>query len=366
MARFDEKNSQYKGVQCHECEGYGHIRTECATFLKKHKKSLTTSWSDDDESEGDGDGERESAKHIATLSSRLFSNIESCEQDLAYDDLAVFHKKLSDRNTDTCKQLEEQKNITNKLENDRISYQAKISELNNKVTLLNSQFSHAMKQVKRMSAGTNPTLCKRMLPHPGKGVVLMRGVNTKENYYLWEPHRKSKNGYLTGMLSMMLQHQVTPKELNIPHLSSINNEKSSQVSCSHEKQSSSIVDRTLETKQLDELSDKFEICPHEKLKELNNSMRVVPHSLLHTNPGFMSQTDLKSPTTRNNSSPIITFSFASSEFKNIHLFASHPFQMSHSFIFTNHHQQHQTNKISFPAFSKPWTLNFKEPTLQFL
>jgi len=27
MARSDEKKSQYKGVQCHECEGYGHIRT---------------------------------------------------------------------------------------------------------------------------------------------------------------------------------------------------------------------------------------------------------------------------------------------------------------------------------------------------
>ena len=37
MARSNDKNSQYKGVQCHECEGYGHIRTECATFLKKTK-----------------------------------------------------------------------------------------------------------------------------------------------------------------------------------------------------------------------------------------------------------------------------------------------------------------------------------------
>ena len=58
--RPDEKRNQYKGVQCHECEGYGHIRTECATFLKKQKKSLTVSWSDDDEHEGDG--ERESIK----------------------------------------------------------------------------------------------------------------------------------------------------------------------------------------------------------------------------------------------------------------------------------------------------------------
>jgi len=27
VARADEKNPQHRGVQCHECEGYGHIRT---------------------------------------------------------------------------------------------------------------------------------------------------------------------------------------------------------------------------------------------------------------------------------------------------------------------------------------------------
>ncbi|MCI48670.1 gag-protease polyprotein [Trifolium medium] len=32
--RTDEKTNQRKGVQCHECEGYGHIRSECATYLK--------------------------------------------------------------------------------------------------------------------------------------------------------------------------------------------------------------------------------------------------------------------------------------------------------------------------------------------
>ncbi|MCI63402.1 gag-protease polyprotein, partial [Trifolium medium] len=33
-----EKPNKGKGVQCHECEGYGHIRTECATYLKKQKR----------------------------------------------------------------------------------------------------------------------------------------------------------------------------------------------------------------------------------------------------------------------------------------------------------------------------------------
>jgi len=55
--RTDEKSTQSKGVQCHECEGYGHIRTRCATFLKRQKKSLNVSWSDDDDSEGEVESE---------------------------------------------------------------------------------------------------------------------------------------------------------------------------------------------------------------------------------------------------------------------------------------------------------------------
>ena len=180
MSRSDDNNSQYKGVQSHDCEGYGHIRTECATILKKQKKSLIVSWSDDDESEGDE--ERESTKHVAALTSRVLSDAESCDENLTCDELAVSHIKLSNRNTDTCKQLEELINITNKLEDERIRHQAKISELNNKVTLLNSQFSHVIKQVKTMSTEkNNPTLSKRMMSHPEKGDVLMRGVKTKEN-----------------------------------------------------------------------------------------------------------------------------------------------------------------------------------------
>lgn len=104
MAWPDGMNSQYKGVQCHECEGYDHIRPECATFLKKQKKSLTASWSEDDKSDLNGEGE--SANHIAALSSTNFCYIKPYKEDLGYDDLAMFHKNPSDRNIDTCLQLE--------------------------------------------------------------------------------------------------------------------------------------------------------------------------------------------------------------------------------------------------------------------
>jgi len=114
MARSDEKNSQYKGVECHKCEGYGHIRTECATYLKKQKKRLTVSWYDDDESEGDG--ERDSSKHVAAMTGRISSDNNSCDENFAYNELVVTYRNLNNKNTDICKQLEEQKGITYQLE----------------------------------------------------------------------------------------------------------------------------------------------------------------------------------------------------------------------------------------------------------
>ncbi|KAK2456850.1 gag-protease polyprotein [Trifolium repens] len=34
----EENSTQGKGVQCHECEGYGYIRSECGTYQKRQKK----------------------------------------------------------------------------------------------------------------------------------------------------------------------------------------------------------------------------------------------------------------------------------------------------------------------------------------
>ncbi|WJX12437.1 hypothetical protein P8452_02940 [Trifolium repens] len=58
----EEKSTQGKGVQCHECEGYRHIRSECGTYQKRQKKGLTVSWSDEDTDE-----EGESARHVTAL-----------------------------------------------------------------------------------------------------------------------------------------------------------------------------------------------------------------------------------------------------------------------------------------------------------
>ncbi|XP_062103129.1 uncharacterized protein LOC133814150 [Humulus lupulus] len=46
----DNKN---RGIQCRECDGYGHIQAECANTQKRKKKALVITWSDSEE-EKDG------------------------------------------------------------------------------------------------------------------------------------------------------------------------------------------------------------------------------------------------------------------------------------------------------------------------
>ncbi|PNX88587.1 retrotransposon-related protein [Trifolium pratense] len=91
--------------ECHECEGFGHIRTEYATYLKKQKKGLTVSWSDEDDSEG----EVESAKHINALTGVCTSDTESCDEELTFDELVESYKELCLKSEEVCRTLEKQK-----------------------------------------------------------------------------------------------------------------------------------------------------------------------------------------------------------------------------------------------------------------
>ncbi|GAU38940.1 hypothetical protein TSUD_372690, partial [Trifolium subterraneum] len=91
-SKGDEKPTVNKGIQCHECEGYGHIRTECGTYLRKQKKSLVVSWSDEEESEGEKDFE--AANHVRVLTGIVESDTESCDEELTFEELATTYKEL--------------------------------------------------------------------------------------------------------------------------------------------------------------------------------------------------------------------------------------------------------------------------------
>ncbi|XP_020865690.1 uncharacterized protein LOC110224191 [Arabidopsis lyrata subsp. lyrata] len=63
--RIDEElRSSSKNVQCFECKGYGHVRSECANLQKHKKKAMNVVTSD---SETDSDEEEEDLKNFVAL-----------------------------------------------------------------------------------------------------------------------------------------------------------------------------------------------------------------------------------------------------------------------------------------------------------
>ncbi|GAU45662.1 hypothetical protein TSUD_293710 [Trifolium subterraneum] len=146
--KIDEKPAQSKGIQCHECEGYGHIRTKCATFLKKQKKSLNVTWSDVDESEEEG--ESDVAKHVTVLTGIVTSDTESCDEEVSYDELAETYRDLCLVSVEKCKELEKQKKLNSQLQGEKISLLSKIDDLQKKVNNLTSNLDAANEEIDKL------------------------------------------------------------------------------------------------------------------------------------------------------------------------------------------------------------------------
>ncbi|KAK2448482.1 gag-protease polyprotein [Trifolium repens] len=147
----EEKSNQSKGVQCHECEGYGHIRSECGTYQKRQKKGLTVSWSDENFEE-----ENESARHVTALAGTCVSDCDSDEDgDVSYEELACTYKELVTRFEEMCRILEKQKKTINKLQAEVNIQIEKATQAEEKVFQENSQMDDLRKRVSQLNSGAN-------------------------------------------------------------------------------------------------------------------------------------------------------------------------------------------------------------------
>src|SRR4051812_48024671 len=146
--KSEEKYNHSKGIQCHGCEGYGHIKAECPTYLKKQKKGLSVSWSDED---SESDFEEESAKHVTALTGVCNSD----EDELSFEELATSYRKLCIRSAEVCQQGEKQKKYIAQLEANNKELNETISELNGEIILLQSKLDQMSKSVKMLNSGTD-------------------------------------------------------------------------------------------------------------------------------------------------------------------------------------------------------------------
>ncbi|KAK2410077.1 putative mitochondrial protein [Trifolium repens] len=203
----EDKSTQGKGVQCHECEGYGHIRSECGTYQKRQKKGLTVSWSDEDTDE-----EGESARHVTALTGTCV-DVEDWDsdedEDVSYEELASTYKDLLTRYEEMCRILEKQKKTINKLQTEVNTQVQKVAQAEEKVIQVNAQMDDLRKRVSQLNSGGD--LLEEILENVPSGKLRSVGYNYSSlNQYQQDPETKFSSGGnmidpCTG--KVMLEHQ---------------------------------------------------------------------------------------------------------------------------------------------------------------
>ncbi|KAK2403194.1 gag-protease polyprotein [Trifolium repens] len=158
-----------ESVQCYECEGYGHIKTECATYLKKQKKGLVVTWYDEDISDNELEGV--AANHMSAMTGVCDYDNDSCDEDLTYKELASAYKELCIRSEKICRTnveqeivinqvrsekstAEEQKAIIDQLKMEEQKLQAKVTNLEDEVKQVTSNLEIMTKSVRMLGTGT--------------------------------------------------------------------------------------------------------------------------------------------------------------------------------------------------------------------
>ncbi|KAK2445253.1 gag-protease polyprotein [Trifolium repens] len=141
-----------KGVRCFECEGYGHIRSECATYLKRQKKGLAVSWSDEENS--DNELENMTANHVRVTTDECLSDNDSSDDELTYEEVVSMNKDLYLKSDELCRTLVERNYDIMRLKLEKQELQEKIISLQEEIKQLSFNLESMTKSVRMMGTGT--------------------------------------------------------------------------------------------------------------------------------------------------------------------------------------------------------------------
>lgn len=164
-----------KGIQCRECEGYGHIQAECANTLKKKSKALAVTWSDSDLEEdcNEADNSDQEKDFIAFVASTKHSSDAedeggSSESDTEDLDQQTAYEQMYEQWLTMVKQLK--------------GMQVKNGELEQEKRELNSKIDSLSKEVAQKQATLDDTLEKLRVAN--KSLDSLMGGTNKLNQVL--------------------------------------------------------------------------------------------------------------------------------------------------------------------------------------
>ncbi|KAG9453441.1 hypothetical protein H6P81_006345 [Aristolochia fimbriata] len=121
----DDSTQKKRGIQCHECDGFGHVRSECPS---KRRNSYAISWSDDETEESSSDGD-ELISHYTTHNA---CDTES-DDDMNGESVEGMYKKLLESWVDVGKMNADLRHQDSILKIENSTLEATVSELNAKL-----------------------------------------------------------------------------------------------------------------------------------------------------------------------------------------------------------------------------------------
>ncbi|TYK07190.1 gag-pol polyprotein [Cucumis melo var. makuwa] len=140
-----------KGIRCHECEGFGHIQTECATYLKRKKKGMVATLSDEEDySESDDEDLGMALISICTMNDE--ENVQTHDQPKSNNSTedAEDRKKTKDQEVI----LQQQERIQDLVEENQ-SFLSSIVTLKEELAETKHQFEELLKFARMPTNGTS-------------------------------------------------------------------------------------------------------------------------------------------------------------------------------------------------------------------
>lgn len=135
-------------VRCFECEGFGHIKVEWPTFLKKQKRGLSSTWLDPD-------SESETANSVMAFTRKFESKSVSSDEDMTDEELVATYMLLYTNQEEARLTVENKKETTNVFQKENEKLVSTITGLEEEVSFINSKIVIMTKFVCMLNNGSS-------------------------------------------------------------------------------------------------------------------------------------------------------------------------------------------------------------------
>ena len=77
--KVGQSSNSSLGQQCYDCQGYGHLKSKCPTFLRSNGKVMAVTLSDDEVTDHESESDQE-GNFMAFTATNVVSEIETTDE----------------------------------------------------------------------------------------------------------------------------------------------------------------------------------------------------------------------------------------------------------------------------------------------